>query len=175
VLGHKKKHPAFPCPTAGTARKDGRTIVGPASQQILRCAPRASGNMLDASQDAQRVCWKTRKQKKKERKRRRKNRHILRPTSPVLAQAHAGFQAGIPTSSKHITSSLDLLLTRRFPTARCHLRVRRRRRVSDLPHAVLCPPQERFRRHQGPPLQDCRHVHLQDWQARSRQGPPCRH
>merc|ERR1712000_215192 len=32
-----------------------------------------------------------------------------------------------------------------------------------------------FCRHQGPSLQDCRHVYLQDWQARSRQGPPCRH
>ena len=71
-----------------------------------------------------------------------------------------------------------------------------RRSLAHLPHAMLGPSQERPRRHQGcvpltarlinafqmrsqlfsrPPLQDRRHVHLQDGQARSRQGSLGRH
>lgn len=62
------------------------------------------------------------------------------------------------------------------PIARAaHLREHRCRCLHHLPHAVLCPEKERPRRYQGPPLQDRRHVDLQDRQARSRQGPLGRH
>lgn len=36
--------------------------------------------------------------------------------------------------------------------------------------SVFCTQEERSRRDQGPPLQNCRHVYLQDWQTRTRKG-----
>ena len=42
------------------------------------------------------------------------------------------------------------------------------------PDAVLCAAQERLCRSEGLPVQDCRHVDVEDGQARPREGPPCR-
>ena len=71
-----------------------------------------------------------------------------------------------------ISESWGLTWRQRFPTTAwaAYVRERRRWRLDHVSDAVLGSAQERFRRDQESPLQDCGNVHVQDWQAWSRKG-----